>query len=232
MPTIAFVHTKGGVGKTTSAIHVSCELQRRGFRTLLVDCDHTTRGASSWGRTAAQAGNHLVTVTSAAHVKFVADLAADYEWTVVDSRPATIDASGELDDDLFLETLWVADFIAISVLPSPLDLWNMGSTLKLLQRAMKLKPSLRAGLFINMFEPGVLESRDTQAAIGDWGIPVLPNLNRLTDFKRAFRFGQGLPQWKPRSPAARQIRDLTEEILRHVQNEQASPDDALRAATG
>lgn len=227
MPIIAFVHTKGGVGKTTGSIHVASDLHSRGYKTLLVDCDHTTRSTSSFAAVAANARQDALSITSAAHVSYVARLSNDYDWTVVDSRPATIAKTGELDDDLFLETLWVADFLAVSVLPSPTDVWNMtrpGGFLTLLRRALKLKPTLRAGVFLNMADDG-LEAREAAGMLSDWNLPVLPSLRRLTDFKRSLRFGQGLAQWKPESAAAKQVHALTGEIVRHVQEVSASTDD-------
>ena len=45
MKVIAVSNSKGGVAKTTTAVTLSCELARRGFRTLLIDAD--SQGSAS-----------------------------------------------------------------------------------------------------------------------------------------------------------------------------------------
>ncbi len=49
MRTIAIANSKGGVGKTTLAVHLATGLARQGLRTLLVDLDPQGRGtATAW----------------------------------------------------------------------------------------------------------------------------------------------------------------------------------------
>ena len=49
MKVIGVLSRKGGVGKTTLAIHLAVLAQRAGLRTLLVDLD-PQRSAASWWR--------------------------------------------------------------------------------------------------------------------------------------------------------------------------------------
>lgn len=46
---IVIANQKGGVGKTTTAVNVGGEFARRGFRTLLVDCDPQGNATTSLG---------------------------------------------------------------------------------------------------------------------------------------------------------------------------------------
>jgi chromosome partitioning protein len=49
MITIAFISHKGGVGKSTLAIHLAVQAHLSGLETLLVDLDSISRTASEWG---------------------------------------------------------------------------------------------------------------------------------------------------------------------------------------
>ena len=48
---IAVANQKGGVGKTTTCVNLTCALKKRGRRVLLVDCDPQGNSTSGMGGT-------------------------------------------------------------------------------------------------------------------------------------------------------------------------------------
>ena len=48
---IAVANQKGGVGKTTTCVNLTCALKKRGRRVLLVDCDHRATAPPAWAWT-------------------------------------------------------------------------------------------------------------------------------------------------------------------------------------
>src|SRR5215831_17523780 len=60
MRKIAVVNMKGGVGKTTTAVHVAAGLAARGFRTLLIDADPQGNVGHAFGVRPQRAVEHLL----------------------------------------------------------------------------------------------------------------------------------------------------------------------------
>jgi chromosome partitioning protein len=48
---IAVANQKGGVGKTTTCVNLTCALKKRGRRVLLVDCDPQGNSTPAWAWT-------------------------------------------------------------------------------------------------------------------------------------------------------------------------------------
>ena len=88
MKVIGLLSLKGGVGKTTLAVHLAVLSQQAGQRTLLIDLD-PQRSAAAWWRTRKAETRSLVE-TQPADLRGVLDAArADsVDRVVVDTRPS------------------------------------------------------------------------------------------------------------------------------------------------
>ncbi len=84
---IGFVGNKGGVGKSTLAIHTACWLHEQGHSVVVVDSD-PQGAASRWLQDLiANAPIHKLR-TSDDIIETVPQLSQDYEYVVVDGVPA------------------------------------------------------------------------------------------------------------------------------------------------
>lgn len=119
---LAVVNTKGGVGKTTTAMFLAREYADRGERVVVVDLDPQGT-ASEWADLAAEAGDPLpfdVAVTNAKRLAALAD-SSQYTVIIVDTPPGLtqiIDAA-----------IAAADFIVVPTQPSGPDISRTWATL-------------------------------------------------------------------------------------------------------
>ncbi|QDH47851.1 ParA-like partition protein [Mycobacterium phage Benvolio] len=114
---ISVVHTKGGVGKTTSSIYLASAATRRGIETTVVDWDEQY-SASVWAEEAARRG-----IALPFEVKKSAADYEDRELVIIDTPPGTskrIDTAVEL-----------ADLIVIPCGCSPIEVERVWPTLEL-----------------------------------------------------------------------------------------------------
>lgn len=83
---ISIVHTKGGVGKTTSAIYLAAAAARQGLRVVVLDAD-PQGSALLWAQAAAAAGEPMPFTVLAADMRMItAPPTADL--VLIDTPPA------------------------------------------------------------------------------------------------------------------------------------------------
>lgn len=126
MRTIAFVHQKGGTGKTTLAIATAMALAQTGARVLLLDADvqgTASEWASRWGDRF-----HVVARSQIQPIVHdqVARFAPTFEWMVVDGPPTLSEMTSSI--------LRAADRILVPVRPSLPDIWALEGLAAMLEQ--------------------------------------------------------------------------------------------------
>lgn len=117
MRTVAFLHQKGGTGKTTLAIATAMALASQSARVLLLDADvqgTASEWASHWGeRFRVVARSQIQPIV---HDQ-VARFSPMFEWMVVDGPPTL--------SDMTTSILRGADRVFVPVRPSYPDIWAL-----------------------------------------------------------------------------------------------------------
>src|SRR5258708_27762151 len=141
---VAFLNHKGGVGKTTLALHVAGAGVAQGKRVVVVDTD-SQGSALDWSEQRAKEGltrlfDVLALARDTLHVE-APEIARDVDHVVIDgSSRITV---------LIRSAMLAADLALVPVQPSPFDGWAAAETLRLLHEARHFRPHLIARFVLN-----------------------------------------------------------------------------------
>jgi chromosome partitioning protein len=205
---VAFVNQKGGVGKTTLALHVAGAWAARGKRVVVIDAD-PQGSALDWSEQRAREGlprlfGVLGLARDTLHIE-APEIARDVNHVVIDasSRSAALMRSAML----------AADLAMIPAQPSPFDGWASAEMLRLLQEARTFRPRLIARFVLNRCGGRTVLTRETAEALADHEPPALASrVGQRVVFADAARTGRLVLEVTRSERAAREITALTAEI--------------------
>ena len=174
----SLVHTKGGVGKTTTAMFLAAAAVQRGFVVRVVDAD-PQGSAVSWADRAAYRGTPLPFDVIHGTAAGVRALSSDPgELVLVDSPPgeaAAIEAA-----------IHAADLVIIPTGPRAADIDRVWPTLDITQH----RPTT---ILLTLVDMRKVEALEMPRGLAEANAPVLRNIVRnLTAIERSF--GHGIPR--------------------------------------
>ncbi|RWC38222.1 MAG: cobyrinic acid a,c-diamide synthase [Mesorhizobium sp.] len=207
---VALLNQKGGVGKTTIALHLAGEWVKRGQRVTLIDAD-PQGSALDWSQQRARESlPRLFGVVGLARDTLhreAPEIAGDVDHVIIDGPPRVA--------GLMRSALLAADLVLIPVQPSPFDGWASAEMLSLLGEARIYRPQLVARFVLNRCGARTIIARETGETLVDHDPPLLAaRIGQRVAFADAAQTGRLVGELDSNSAAAREIAALVTEIER------------------
>jgi chromosome partitioning protein len=205
---VALLNQKGGVGKTTLALHLAGAWARQGCRVTVIDAD-PQGSALDWSEQRAKEGSpRLFGVLGLARDTLhreAPEIARGVDHVVIDGPPRIA--------GLMRSALLAADLVLVPAQPSPFDGWASGEMLNLIREARIFRPELLARFVLNRCAARTIIARETGDALAEHDPPVLAaRIGQRVAFADAARSGQLVFEVESGGAAAREITALSAEI--------------------
>ena len=206
---IAVSNPKGGVGKTTVAIHIAKFFQLAGQRVVIIDADPLA-ASQVWAN---QQPKHSSPIPCFGLLyegfeNSIKDIIGTYDLVVIDS-------AAQLQANLIAPVLKVARLVIIPIQPSALDIWGTSELSDLVASRAEIIPGFDGAFLINRQIQGTALARDVVESLQELRLPVLKaRLSQRVAYVEAIAAGETVLEYEPRGKAAVEVTDLGKELMK------------------
>lgn len=204
---IAIANSKGGVGKSTIAVHLAAWLQQNGHRVTLADCD-TQQSSSEWIREANPKVHAIRLANPAEILDELPSLAQETDYVIADGPGSQTETSQAL--------LLRSDFAIVPCKASMLEVRALSKATDALRRAQSIRHGVpKAVIVLSMVGKNYRLTKDMKDAAAALNLPMASTALILRQIY-ADAPGQGNVVWQMGSrshDASHEIDSLFRELL-------------------
>jgi chromosome partitioning protein len=205
MQIIGVLNQKGGVGKTTIAVHLARQLQLLGQNVLLVDSD-PQGSARDW---AAAKVEQPLTVVGMDRPTLDRDIKrlGPKDLIIIDGAPQL--------KDLVTSAIKASDLVLVPVQPSPYDIWSTSGLVDLLRQRIEITEGrFKAVFVVSRVITGTKIGKEIFDLLAEYELPVLKStISQRVIFAVSASNGETAMDVEPNSQASMEVKALTDEIM-------------------
>jgi chromosome partitioning protein len=210
---LSFQNQKGGVGKTTLALHIAhCFVtipQTFGHhrRVLVLDAD-PQGSCRDWAAARKEECPFTVVGYDRPTIhKDIAKIASGYHYVIIDAPPRVT--------DIARSAILASDAVIIPIQPSPYDIWAVQETFRLIEEAKQYKERLKYAIAINRKIVNTGISRDVDTELRKAGLTVFEDpVSQRVAFAECAVEGKTIFETCDRyHPAVREVNQLFVDII-------------------
>lgn len=210
---IAVANSKGGVGKSTLAVHLAAWLDKQGHRVTIADCD-TQQSSSQWIHEAAPHVKAVCFKDPDAIINDIPALAQETDYVIADGPGSWTEISRAL--------LLVADAAVVPCKASMLEMRALDAATKILRQSQKIRSGMpKAMIVLSMVGRNYRLTEDMRDAAALLKLPIASTAMILRQIY-ADAPGQGAVVWNLGS-RAREAADEVDRLFRELLPEAVAP---------
>jgi chromosome partitioning protein len=203
---ISLLNQKGGVGKTTLAVHLAVAFVHKKKRVLLVDADPQGSAMDWSANRESKTSLPVIGLPKAILHKELPKMQPDYDFIIIDGSPRVYDVARS--------ALMASDLVLIPVQPSPYDVWAAKEIVDLLEEIKPFKENLKNAFVINRKIVNTAIGRDVNEVLAEYNLPVLKSqISQRVSFAECAAKGLTVLETEPDSLASKEIKALLKEIM-------------------